>query len=50
MPHPPANKNSTLIPCLRYRDAPAAIERLCSTFGFGRHLVAPGPDNTIAHA
>ena len=50
MPHMPANTNSALIPCLRYRDAPAAIEWLCSTFGFQRHLVAPGPDNTIAHA
>ena len=28
-----------LIPCLRYRDAPAAIEFLCSAFGFERHAV-----------
>ena len=31
-----------LIPCLRYRDAPAAIDWLCKTFGFERHLVVPG--------
>lgn len=41
---------STLIPCLRYRNAPAAIAWLCSAFGFERHLVVPGPDDTILHA
>lgn len=41
---------STAIPCLRYRDAPAAIEWLCSTLGFTRHLVVPGEGGTIAHA
>lgn len=30
---------STLIPCLRYRDAPAAIAFLCDAFGFERHAV-----------
>jgi uncharacterized glyoxalase superfamily protein PhnB len=30
---------STLIPCLRYRDAPAAIDWLCKAFGFERHAV-----------
>ena len=28
-----------LIPCLRYKDAPAAIEFLCAAFGFERHAV-----------
>ena len=42
--------NSTLIPCLRYRDAPAAIEWLCQAFGFEKHLVVPNDDGTIAHA
>jgi uncharacterized glyoxalase superfamily protein PhnB len=28
-----------LIPCLRYKDAPAAIEFLCQAFGFERHFV-----------
>jgi uncharacterized glyoxalase superfamily protein PhnB len=39
-----------IIPCLRYRDAPAAIEWLCRAFGFQRHLVVPNPDGTVAHA
>jgi uncharacterized glyoxalase superfamily protein PhnB len=41
---------ATVIPCLRYRDAPAAIEWLCRTFGFDQHLVVPNDDGTIAHA
>ena len=41
---------STVISCLRYRDAPAAIEWLCNTFGFEKHLVVPNADVTIAHA
>ena len=41
---------ATIIPVLRYRDAPAAIEWLCLTFGFEKHLVAPNDDGTIAHA
>ena len=41
---------ATLIPCLRYRDAPAAIEWLCQTFGFEKQLVVPNDDGTIAHA
>lgn len=28
-----------LIPCLRYEDAPAAIDFLCAAFGFERHAV-----------
>jgi uncharacterized glyoxalase superfamily protein PhnB len=41
---------ASVIPCLRYRDAPAAIEWLCETFGFEEHLVVPGDNGTIAHA
>ena len=41
---------STVIPGLRYNDAAAAIEWLCSAFGFQKHAVYTGPDNTIAHA
>jgi uncharacterized glyoxalase superfamily protein PhnB len=44
------NARASIIPCLRYRDAPAAIEWLCSVFGFERQLVVPGDDGTIAHA
>ncbi len=41
---------ATVIPGMRYRDAPAAIEWLCRAFGFEKGLVVPGPDGTIAHA
>jgi uncharacterized glyoxalase superfamily protein PhnB len=41
---------TTVIPCLRYRNAPAAIEWLCSSFGFEKHAVHANPDGTIAHA
>ena len=41
---------ATVIPCLRYRNAPAAINWLCETFGFKRQLVVPGENDTIAHA
>jgi len=44
------NTRATVIPCLRYRDAPAAINWLCRTFGFEKHLVVPNEDETIAHA
>ena len=44
------NTRATVIPCLRYRDAPAAIEWLCHAFGFEKHLVVPGEGGTIAHA
>jgi uncharacterized glyoxalase superfamily protein PhnB len=44
------NTTATVIPVLRYRDAPAAIEWLCQAFGFERHLVVPNDDGTIAHA
>lgn len=41
---------STVIPALRYRDAPAAIAWLCRVFGFETHRVFKNPDGTIAHA
>lgn len=41
---------ATIIPCLRYRDAPTAIDWLCDTFGFEKQLVVPNDDGTIAHA
>lgn len=41
---------STLIPVLRYRNAPAAIAWLCRVFGFEQHQVFENPDGTIAHA
>lgn len=44
------NTRATVIPCLRYRDVPAAIEWLCENFGFEKRLVMPTDDGTIAHA
>ena len=41
---------ANIIPCLRYRNASAAIEWLCRAFGFEKHSVYPNPDGTIAHA
>ncbi len=41
---------TTVIPCLRYRDAPAAIDWLCRVFGFEKQLVVPGEDGKVAHA
>jgi uncharacterized glyoxalase superfamily protein PhnB len=41
---------ATVIPCLRYRDAPRAMEWLCSVFGFEQQLVVPNNDGSIAHA
>ncbi|MGH8564877.1 MAG: VOC family protein [Gammaproteobacteria bacterium] len=50
MSSPAKNTRATIIPCLRYRDAPKAIEWLCRTFGFEKQLVVPNADGTIAHA
>ena len=41
---------SLIIPTMRYKDAPAAIVWLCNAFGFEKHLIVPGEDETIAHA
>jgi uncharacterized glyoxalase superfamily protein PhnB len=41
---------STVIPALRYRNAPAAIDWLCQVFGFERHAVYEGENGTIGHA
>ena len=39
-----------IIPTLLYKDAPTAIDWLVDAFGFEKHLVVPGPGDTIAHA
>ena len=44
------NTKATIIPVLRYRDAPAAIAWLCQTFGFEKHMVVQNDDGSIAHA
>jgi uncharacterized glyoxalase superfamily protein PhnB len=35
---------------MSYRNAPEAIEWLCNVFGFQKHAVFPGANNTILHA
>ena len=40
----------TVVPCMRYRDAPAAIEWLGTTLGFETQLVVSNDDGTVAHA
>jgi len=50
MPSPAKQTRATVIPAMRYHDAPKAIEWLCQAFSFEKHLVVPGPGNTIAHA
>lgn len=37
--------NSTIIPCLRYRDAHEAIDFLCTAFGFEKQAVYTNADN-----
>ncbi len=46
----PSNTQASVIACLRYRDAPGAIDWLCATFDFARHLVVPGEPGQIVHA
>lgn len=41
---------STIIPTLRYRNAPDMVGWLCDTFGFRRHLLVEDEDGGIAHA
>jgi uncharacterized glyoxalase superfamily protein PhnB len=41
---------SNVMPCLTYRNAPAAIEFLCNAFGFSKKMVVEGESGTIAHA
>jgi len=45
----PAATTSTIIPCLRYRDALAMIDWLCGAFGFDKHAVYADGD-TVHHA
>lgn len=50
MPATTPSTPSTVIPALRYKDAKAAIDWLSKVFGFERHAVYPGPNNTVGHA
>lgn len=44
------NTTATIVPTIRYKDAPAAIDWLVKTFGFEKHLVVPDQNGGIAHA
>ena len=46
----PTAGKSCVIPGMRYRDAPAAIEWLCRVLGFSKGLVVPGEGDIILHA
>jgi uncharacterized glyoxalase superfamily protein PhnB len=41
---------ANIVPALRYRNAPKAIEWLCEAFGFEQQMVIPGQNGAIAHA
>ncbi len=41
---------ATIIPILRYRNAPAVIEWLCRVFGLQKNLVVPDDSGGVAHA
>jgi uncharacterized glyoxalase superfamily protein PhnB len=41
---------ATIIPSLRYRNAPAGIEWLCRVFGLRKNLVVPDESGGVAHA
>jgi len=41
---------STIMPTMRYKDARAAIEWLCSVLGFTKHAAYEGADGKIMHA
>ena len=46
----PNASRQTVIPSLRYDDAPAAIAWLREIFGITEHFIAPGQDGRIDHA
>ncbi len=46
----PNAAGSTIIPCLRYRDAHAAIDWLCKAFGFRKQAVYDDDQGGVAHA
>ncbi len=39
-----------IIPTMQYKNARTAIDWLCNAFGFEKHLIVEGENNTIAHA
>ncbi|GLQ96618.1 VOC family protein [Dyella mobilis] len=43
-------RGSTIIPCMRYRNAHAAIDWLCKAFGFEKHAVYEDDQGRVVHA
>jgi len=41
---------NTIIPSIKYRNSKAALEWLCKSFGFKKHLVVEGENDRIEHA
>jgi uncharacterized glyoxalase superfamily protein PhnB len=50
MAEQPQTPKTSVIPTMRYDDAPRMLEWLCTAFGFERRFVVPGDAGTIAHA
>jgi uncharacterized glyoxalase superfamily protein PhnB len=50
MPGEPKPTTATLISCMSYSDADAAIEWLCRAFGFKPHAVYRDGDGKVVHA
>ena len=46
----PTLGKSPIMPSMRYRDAPAAIDWLRRVLGFCEHLVVPGEEGAVVHA
>src|SRR5262245_58395797 len=46
----PKATTATMISCLNYRDADAAVDWLNHAFGFGEHAVYRGEDGKVIHA
>jgi uncharacterized glyoxalase superfamily protein PhnB len=46
----PKATTATMISCLNYRDADAAVDWLKRAFGFGEHAVYRGEDGNVIHA
>ena len=41
---------ASIIPTMQYKNAGMAIDWLCKAFGFEKHLIVEGENNTIRHA
>ena len=42
--------NACIIPTMQYKNAREAVNWLCNAFGFKKHLIVEGENNTITHA